>query len=83
MKKLAVQGVLTYCTTRTLPYHLYADECELLVFGASLPSVGFIKNRSLIGTKRAGFPLLFLFVWFSCAGSTSYFIFSVTVLVCT
>ena len=39
-KKLAFQGVLTYCTTRTLPYHLYADECELLVFGVSLTSVG-------------------------------------------
>ena len=39
-KKLATQDVLTYCTTRSLPYHLYADGSELFVFGASLPSGG-------------------------------------------
>ena len=31
MKKLAAQGILTYCANRTLPYHLYADESGLLV----------------------------------------------------
>ena len=35
---LATQDILTYCTTRLLPYYLYADEGELFVFDASLPS---------------------------------------------
>ena len=36
---LAAQGILTYGTTPTLPYHLYADEWELLVLPAPLTSV--------------------------------------------
>ena len=40
---LAAQGILTYCTTRTLPYHPYADECELLVLPALLTSVSLSK----------------------------------------
>ena len=44
-KKLAAQGFLTYCTTRTLPYHLYADECELLVLTALLTSGSLSKNK--------------------------------------
>jgi len=43
IKNLAVQGILTYYTTRLLPYHLYADEGELLVFGASLTSGSLAK----------------------------------------
>ena len=39
LNRLATQYILTYCTNRTLTYHLYADECDLFVFGASLPSV--------------------------------------------
>ncbi len=42
---LATQGILTYCTTRTLTYHLYADACELLVLTAPLPSVSLSKNQ--------------------------------------
>jgi len=45
MKALAVQGVLTYCTTRLLPYHLYADGVELFVFGAPLTSGSLPKNK--------------------------------------
>ena len=44
VKKLAAQGILTYCTTRTLPYHLYADECELFVLTAPLTSVSLSKR---------------------------------------
>ena len=36
---MLTQDVLAYITTRTLPYHLYADECELLVFEGFLTSV--------------------------------------------
>ena len=39
VKKLAAQGFLTYCTTRSLPYHQYADGSELLVLAAPLTSV--------------------------------------------
>ncbi len=38
VKALAAQGLLAYCTKRNLPYHLYADGCVLLVFGAFLAS---------------------------------------------
>ena len=38
LNRLATQYILTYCTNRTLTYHLYADECDLFVFGASLTS---------------------------------------------
>ena len=44
VKKLAPQGILTYCATRTLPYRLYADECELLVLAAPLTSASFVKK---------------------------------------
>ncbi len=44
VKKLAAQGIFTYCATRTLPYHLYADECELLVLSAPLTSVSLSKK---------------------------------------
>ena len=46
-KKLATQGILTCCATRTLPYHLYADECELLALTASLTSVSLSKKSLL------------------------------------
>ena len=52
VKKLATQGILTYCTTRTLPYHLYADGFELLVFGASLTS-GSLSKSFLTDCKTA------------------------------
>ena len=45
VKKLAAQGILTYSINRTLPYHLYADEFDLFVFGASLPSASLSKNE--------------------------------------
>ena len=44
LKKLATQDILTYCTTRTLPYHLYADGFELFVFGAPLTSASLSKK---------------------------------------
>ncbi len=40
---LAAQGILTYCATRSLPYHLYADECALLVLAAPLTSGSLSK----------------------------------------
>ncbi len=42
---LAMQGILTYCATRTLTYHLYADACELLVLTAPLTSASLSKNE--------------------------------------
>ncbi len=51
-KKLATQGILTYCATRTLPYHLYANECELLVLTAPLTSAFSIIRE---GGKRHAF----------------------------
>jgi len=42
---LAAQGILTYCVTRPLPYHLYADESALLV----LPT--FVTSSSLSKTS--------------------------------
>ena len=44
-KKLAAQGFLTYCTTRSLPYHLYADGSELFVLMALVTSVSLSKNK--------------------------------------
>ena len=44
---LAAQGILTYFPTRTLPYHLYADACELLVLSAPLTSVSRSKKNFL------------------------------------
>jgi len=46
-KKLALQGILTYCATRPLPYHLYADEGALLVLPAPLTSVSLSKTSFL------------------------------------
>ncbi len=43
-KVLAAQGILTYCTKRNLPYHLYADGCVLFVFGAFLASASLSKR---------------------------------------
>ena len=43
-KTLATQDILTYCTTHSLPYHLYADGSELFVFGASLTSASLSKT---------------------------------------
>ena len=40
---LAAQGILTYCTTDPLPYHLYADECQLFVLPAFVTSVRLSK----------------------------------------
>lgn len=40
---LAPQSILTYCTTRTLPYYLYADECELFVLPPPLTSARILK----------------------------------------
>ena len=51
-KMLAAQGVLTYCATRPLPYHLYADECELLVLTALLTSARLSKISFLTACKR-------------------------------
>ena len=42
---LAEQAILTYCTNRSLPYHLYADGSGLLVFVASLTS-GSLSKKS-------------------------------------
>ncbi len=42
---LATQGILTYCTTRTLTYYLYADACELLVLTTPLTSVSLSKKQ--------------------------------------
>ena len=36
---------MTYIATPTLPYHLYADEWELLVLTASLTSASLSKNK--------------------------------------
>ena len=48
---LASQGVLTYCTNRTLPYHLYADGSGLLVLAAPLPSGSLSKTTFLTGCR--------------------------------
>jgi len=53
-KKLAAQGILTYITIRTLPYHLYADECGLLALAAPLTSSSLSKNKFL--TDEKAFP---------------------------
>ncbi len=47
VKKLATQDILTYFATRTLPYHLYADESELLGLTAPLTSVSLSKKSFL------------------------------------
>ena len=44
---LAAQGILTYFATRTLPYHLYADACELLILSAPLTSASLSKKSFL------------------------------------
>ena len=44
VKVLASQGILTYCTMRTLPYQLYADECALFVLTAPLNSDSLSKS---------------------------------------
>jgi len=48
-KVLATQGILTYCATPTLPYHLYADEWESLVLTAFVTSASLPKNFFLTG----------------------------------
>ena len=42
VKTLATQEVLTYCTTRTLTYPMYADESGLFVFESLVTSVFFV-----------------------------------------
>ena len=59
---LAAQGILTYCTNRTLTYHLYADGSGLFVLAAlstpgSLPKILF---RQAAGRAKA---LPFLLLW--------------------
>ena len=54
-KLLATQDILTYCTTRSLPYHLYADGSELFVFGASLTAAGMSKRDFLTYRKKQAF----------------------------
>ncbi len=44
---LALQGILTYCANRVLPYSMYADGRGLLVFGAPLTSASLSKNTFL------------------------------------
>ena len=51
MKKLAAQGILTYCATRPLPYHLYADEGALLVLPTLVTSVILSKTSFLTECK--------------------------------
>jgi len=47
---------LTYITIRTLTYHLYADECGLLVLAAPLPSASLSKNKFFDRLKQPVFP---------------------------
>ena len=55
LQKLAKQGLLTYCTTRSLPYHLYADGSELFVLTALVTSASLSKNLFFDRlTKTAG-----------------------------
>ncbi len=56
-----MQGILTYCATPTLPYHLYADEWELLVLPAPLPSVRVSKKEFFDRLSRL--PSSRLFCW--------------------
>ena len=63
---LAMQGILTYCTTRTLPYHLYADECELFVLTAPLTSVRLSKEFFDSLRNRERMLPVFLYEDFSC-----------------
>ena len=60
-KALATQDILTYFTTRTLPYHLYADGFELFVFGASLTSVSLSKKSFLTDCKNRRALLSYFF----------------------
>ena len=57
-KMLALQGILTYCAIRPLPYHLYADEGGLLVLSAPLTSASLSKISFLTdcGTAGESFP---------------------------
>ena len=68
VKQLATQGILTYCTTRSLPYHLYADGSELFVLMALVTSVSLSKKIFLTDCKtgtddRPGFYILNLFLF--------------------
>ena len=42
---LAVQDILTFCTNRSLAYHLYADGSGLLDLAAPLTSVSLSNNK--------------------------------------
>ena len=53
-KKACYARVLTYCATRPLPYHLYADECELLVLTALVTSDSLSKNKFFDRLDYAG-----------------------------
>ena len=61
-KRLASQGVLTYCANRTLPYPMYADGFGLLVFGALVTSVSFVKKEFFDKTEQPRVPGLQLYV---------------------
>ncbi len=64
---LAAQGILTYCTKRDLPYHLYADGCVLFVFGAFLTSARVWKILSRqAGVNRFLFALLLFSLYSFC-----------------
>ena len=45
-------SILTYCTNRTLPYHLYADESGLFVSAAPLTSGSLSKKQFFDRLKR-------------------------------
>jgi len=57
--KLAPQGILTYCASRPLPYHLYADEGEMLVLTAPMVSAG---DRKIRQPSKCKFWLLAVFI---------------------
>ena len=56
LRFLATQDILTYCTNRPLPYHLYADEGGLLVFGASLTSGSLSKITFWQAARELALP---------------------------
>ena len=56
VKNLAAQDILTYCTTRILPYHLYADGFELFVLTALLTSGSLSKKWFFDKLKKKDLP---------------------------
>ncbi len=45
LNMLATQDILTYCASRTLTYHLYADESGLLVLETLVTSASLSKKQ--------------------------------------